>query len=1035
MVSPSLVADYKTNLCRAKARDAQSALAFKSLKLQPSSPRSIQTFPARHLPPQALFPPYAKSYIMRVDSHSETSFRTARSPNPLFCHPDFLERLESYRTQPIGKRAALLLQRLLIDPERLHYKATQGENKGWRRSRLGGSSGSHFYAWWAPAGALPLKAFSNTPAGALFLRDIRHHDDHSPLLANNFPDDYLPITVPEVRREDFSPAPWTPQQAKFANARDNVRILKGYPGSGKTTALLHAADQSPSTNILYLTYSSDLAALARSYFDRYCADSRQYHITTFPQFLRTLLNITTPPVPFTEQRKRFSAELLSLSRNLGPWAQNIPALFDEFHAHIIGDALPARIGRFAACSLQRRNESDYFATRSRFIGVSAAELASSAAKRLEKSGGPIATRFFPDLHLAWSAVEQLPNLPSELLPWDCIAIDECQDLTPIETFFVAQLAKRLQQLRGRPIPVLIAGDEAQTVRPTDFEWGWLNDIFHAEIATPSVYKLSANLRSPRQIAELINKVWDLYAHLDKRDRPSGQGWASIEDDAADQILYCAAAPGEDLTTLLTDLQNREGLAIVSFAESNPNIPGALTPAEIKGLDFHSVCVIDPGAQLEKIKSARGNSVDIENLSRRLAIDQLRVAVSRPTERLIWLDISPKPLRVNASLLFLNGPLDNHSALTPAALLKSLQEENLDLDERVQRCQEDSRQYLAVRPDLAWSRAHQAVTLLGHKGDINAILDPLTRESAYNTLAEVCFSLSMRKTRLSPELGNPDLLQEAAQAARNIPNEDLSTLIFDISELLNATSGEEVNFALNLMSRIPGKLEKLPPWFLVELGREPARWIALLEGVQYINANAAICARVLPPFFKAIGLPDAEARSARLRASAVADLIKGKFFKAALTVLAEIPERNYKLEAQCQEGIGDLAAAANAHIAYGNLESAIDCYRRVPDIKMALSAMKELKTPPTAVPALEWIAAMQALAAKRPDNFNRVVKAEEKKLLEGILESSLGVQRKKSAAKKAATKAATKAPAAKKLAAKKVAAKKVAPNFTSRNPYF
>ncbi len=257
------------------------------------------------------------------------------------------------------------------------------------------------------------------------------------------------------------------------------------------------------------------------------------------------------------------------------------------------------------------------------------------------------------------------------------------------------------------------------------------------------------------------------------------------------------------------------------------------------------------------------------------------------------------------------------------------------------------------------------------------------------------------------------------------------MIFQIYELFFATDGEEVNLALNLISRIPGNLEKLPPWFLVELAGEPARWIALLQSVQHINANAAICARILPPFFKAIGLPDAEARSARLRASAVTALIKGKFFKAALTVLAEIPERNYKLEAQCHEGIGDLAAAATAHRADGNLESAIDCYRRVPDLNMALSAMKELKTPPTAVPALEWIAAMQTLAAKRPDNFNRVVKAEEKKLLESILETSLGVQRKKPGAKKAVAKKA----APKKLAAKNVPAKKAPLNITSRNPYF
>jgi hypothetical protein len=53
--------------------------------------------------------------------------------------------------------------------------------------------------------------------------------------------------------------------------------------------------------------------------------------------------------------------------------------------------------------------------------------------------------------------------------------------------------------------------------------GWLSDIFHNEVATVSVHKLSSNLRSPRPIAELINRVWDLYGHLEERDRPSGQG--------------------------------------------------------------------------------------------------------------------------------------------------------------------------------------------------------------------------------------------------------------------------------------------------------------------------------------------------------------------------------------------------------------------------------------------------------------------------------------------------------------------------------
>src|ERR1035438_535519 len=94
------------------------------------------------------------------------------------------------------------------------------------------------------------------------------------------------------------------------------------------------------------------------------------------------------------------------------------------------------------------------------------------------------------------------------------------------------------------------------VRPTDFEWGWLNDLLHAEVGTPAEYHLKSNLRSPRRIAELVNRVWDLYAHLDKRDRPSGTGYAEIDDDATDQILYCTAAPGAELNEFLTSLDRK-----------------------------------------------------------------------------------------------------------------------------------------------------------------------------------------------------------------------------------------------------------------------------------------------------------------------------------------------------------------------------------------------------------------------------------------------------------------------------------------------
>ena len=50
-------------------------------------------------------------------------FQTRKPASPLYCHQDFLEKLQD---NPAGKRAALLLQRLAVDPRRQHYKATMG---------------------------------------------------------------------------------------------------------------------------------------------------------------------------------------------------------------------------------------------------------------------------------------------------------------------------------------------------------------------------------------------------------------------------------------------------------------------------------------------------------------------------------------------------------------------------------------------------------------------------------------------------------------------------------------------------------------------------------------------------------------------------------------------------------------------------------------------------------------------------------------------------------------------------------------------
>jgi hypothetical protein len=955
------------------------------------------------------------------------AFETPRPPNPLFCHQEFLEKLADHGRDAIGRRAAFLMQRLSVDIRRLHYKATAGINRGWRRSRLCGNHGSHFYAWWAPKNAVPLKEsgeFSDVPDGAIFLRDIRHHDDHSHLTPHSFRMHYMPVTVRDLRRGEYSPQPWTAPQERFASARQTVRLLKGHPGSGKTSALWHAADSATGEHVLYVTYSGDLAALAQEYFDRFCSSHKRFSVITFSNLVRQILGSKAPVARTAEAKQRFLRDLAPFARTLGAWAYSQTALYDELHAHLAGDALPVAVGRFAASNQARVPDKAYRERRTRSLGQAPVIAALETAAHLERlDSSTLAERYFPEIALAWQAVEKLrsndsesqASIPLGLFDCDCIAVDECQDLTPIEAWLIVELTSRARRRRRAPVPLLLAGDEAQTVRPTDFEWGWLSDLLHAQLGTPSDYRLSANLRSPRRIAALVNRVWDLYACVEKQERPSGSGYAEIEDDASDQILYCTATAGHELSDLLTALSRREGLALITLEDEVPDyVPEAarqavLTVSEAKGLDFHSICVLDAGRHVERVLHRNWRQrvdSDLEDLRKRLAIDQLRVAVSRPAERLIWLDLDPTDRIVRQSIEFLNGGLveSGVSSCVPAALLKAIEEDDLDLEERVQRCQADARQYLGVKPEVAWSRAQQAVTLLGPLGSPMAVTDQAARDAAHLTLAEICFTLGFRGTRLAPELGRPDPFAEACRAASNARRFGLAAIVGTLGRIQRAMPDNRLQTLGELAEVLPRYKSEMEPWLLMEIGPKSKSWIEELESALCNGHNAAILLRILPPLYQALDVPDRGARARRLQQRAIQLLIKDKEYAAALAELRTQPERQPKLEAVCLEGIGDLRGAAQCHVADGNLKEALLCYRTIPDLDEALKLLDTMGEHPAAE-SLQWIAKVQRLVAMRPQNFTKTVTAAEKKLLQELLEKALGVSRPKAAPGRAGKKSA------------------------------
>jgi hypothetical protein len=422
--------------------------------------------------------------------------------------------------------------------------------------------------------------------------------------------------------------------------------------------------------------------------------------------------------------------------------------------------------------------------------------------------------------------------------------------------------------------------------------------------------------------------------------------------------------------------------------------------------------------------------DVDGLRRRLAIDQLRVALSRPTERLIWVDINPSEQIVRDSIDFLNGAerAGGVSSCVPSALLKTLEEDELDVEERVQRCQLDARQYLAVKPDIAWSRAQQSIALLGRPGSPAAITDESVRAAAHLTVTEVCFILGLRNARLGAELGRLDLFREAAWAARQANRSGLAAIVEAVGRVHRALGEERMQALSELAQVVPRFKRDLEPWLSLELAWRSQTWIDELEGAMFNARNTAILIEILPPFYDALDLPDKVTRTQRVRQRGIQMLIKERLFSPALETLKNLPERQPKLEAVCYEGLGDFRSAAECHMATGNLKDALVCYRSIPDLEASLKLVDQIGDHPAAE-SLRWIAEMQGLVERRPDKFTKTVLPAEKKLLEQILERSLGVSRPKPV-KRAAVKKTT----VKKAAAPK---KRVArPKKVARDsPYF
>lgn len=632
------------------------------------------------------------------------------------------EELEEWMTDPrsdshLRRRVLYCLRELVVRGRTGRVKAVKGAGRGWRRSLLGGTGGSGHYLWWAPHGAAPLEG-TGLADQHILARCVRHHDETSVGLPAGDPTEWDRLDLGSLD-ETGEDSPFEQIQLEAAvHATQPIRLLHGLPGSGKTTTLHLAAGYATGPKSLYLTFSKGLARRSEEHFDTFGPEGTATDVLTFSGLLAHLGSGHSGELPTLDPRRgaeRLEEALESVHGPLGPWTGRPDELYAELHAHAVGRALPMPFRGLPGCEQPVLPGDAYVAAREETIGAVAANKAAEVAQRLLEAG--LLDDLFPGPTGAHAAITALDIEPPERLQGvESVFVDEVQDLTMLEAALLVTLVGRIGWADSGRVPrVVVAGDEAQTVRPTAFEWGWLSELFTTLLGVPGEWvrdiSLSGSLRAPKVIADLITNLQEQYRRLPKKHRPSSVPYDSVHGGADGRLAYCRIENAEDRRMVEDFFATAPDSRLVypgyrvpdEMLPENGGDPPS-TSDQVKGLDYQVVGVADAGRREVELQdlAERSQTDRLQGLWARGLADQYRVAVSRTTETLILMDHGNDDLTQPVKELCGDGVVDHLELISPADL-RTLLAEDLDPIDLVMDALEEAERTIDDDPARALQR--------------------------------------------------------------------------------------------------------------------------------------------------------------------------------------------------------------------------------------------------------------------------------------------------------------------------------------------
>ncbi|MEZ4392146.1 MAG: hypothetical protein R3A48_13705 [Polyangiales bacterium] len=868
---------------------------------------------------------------------------TGGSRRRVYLHTDVLDWMRDPSSpRQLTQRARLVLWQLFAQGTPTQVKSVKGAGRGWLRSDLGGNHGHQFYLWWTRGGALPLKG-RGISHDAVLVRAPRHHDETDRALDPGELSDWLPLEAKDLEGCELAPA-LLPTQREVLEATGRARIVRGYPGTGKTTLLGLAALATPGARVLYLTYSDRLAARAKAYFNEFARAPGGVRVMTFRALFGELWEARGMPPRGEADEAALARAIEGYQGSLSPWTKHLECLRAELHASFAGAALPEAFRDAPACAWPGFEVDAYVTLRGAALGEGAAEVAARLGAHLHARDAlphlaPGPTQAFALL----GALRAKPSLPAWCADFDAVVVDEVQDLTRVESALLVEVAHAMRGPSGRAVELIAAGDEGQTVRPTDFDWGVFSELVSRRFPDPVSFDLDVSVRSPRLLTAVLHRTSELYRELAKCQRPRGRAADEPEETVPGRVLRCVVRDDDELARLAEAVDALPGAALVfpgASAVSGLSTPDALSSDAAKGLDFSVVAVLGAARHLAELRAlAQGARADaLRGVLARTRIDQLRVAVSRASDTLIFVDRANDPgvdevekLLCEESGERLEGSL---GAMDLADVITLLERRDETAEELVRGFIADARAALPERPGYALDRARRARGLLGRSDSKVGVTDLGLREEAMRVqgLCAVLVAVS-DDTR---DVDRRDLFSEANKSLHAGRESELAKAALGLRDLrlhTDAAAGS-ARALVETLSRLDAREPLWEPVLRAELRRWCARCAsaAMPAGTRGVVELVEAVERVAEAL-RGEGAPALPSLDL-VRRAAVDRLLEVERFADARAIARRLEPPSPRDEARCCEALGNHREAAELYELAGSLVDALRCARAGGEIDRA-----------------------------------------------------------------------------------------------------